>query len=318
MKSVYTFADLQSWEKAGAELSPPARLAVFGDPVAHSLSPQLHNPALAAAGIDAQYIRLHIRPEELDPALRLLPRKGFLGANLTIPHKAAALEAMDEVDDLARKIGAVNTVVIDNTDNAEGAKLIGYNSDGPGFLRAIRHEFSVDLRDLRILVLGAGGGAGKAVAVQCALEHCERLVLVNRTAEKAAALAEELRPHFREERLEGPDERLVAVPWEREALEAELENIDLIVNATSLGMKRTDPELLHDSLIRPHHLVYDMVYSPPRTRLIMSSLTAGARVANGLSMLLYQGAISSEHWFNRDAPLSAMRQGLAEAVAAKD
>ena len=313
MKSVYTFEDLQNWESAGAELKPPARLAVFGDPVEHSLSPQLHNPALEAAGIDGQYIRLHILPDQLEEALRLLPQKGFLGTNVTIPHKTGALEAMDEVDELARKIGAVNTVVVDEEDDN---KLLGFNSDGPGFLRAIRDEFSVDIRDLRILILGAGGGAGKAVAVQCAVEHCERLVLVNRTAEKAEALAEELKPDFiQEDRLEGPDERLVAIPWERDALEAELDNIDLIVNGTSLGMKRTDPELLHDSLLRPHHLVYDMIYSPPRTKLMGAAVNAGARAANGLSMLLHQGAISFEHWFNQDAPLDAMRQGLAKATS---
>lgn len=308
-KSVYAFEDLASWERTGGGLTPPARLAVFGDPVDHSLSPQLHNPGLAACGVDSQYVRLHIAAGELERALRLLPEKNFIGSNVTIPHKAAALHAMDGVDDLARKIGAVNTVVV------EDGKLIGFNSDGPGFLRAIRHEFSVDLRDLRILVLGAGGGAGRAVAVQCAVEHCERLVLVNRTAEKAESLAAELRPYFLDEKLAGPSDRLKAVPWTAEALAAELGEIDLVVNATSLGMKRSDPELLHDSLIRPHHLIYDMVYSPPRTKLIAAARNMGARAANGLSMLLYQGAISFEYWFNRDAPIEAMRRGLEDAAS---
>ncbi len=307
-KTVYTFEDLTSWEKAAAGLSPPARLSVFGDPVDHSLSPQMHNPALQAAGIDSQYVRIHVKADQLEKALRALPEKNFFGTNITIPHKTGALAVMDEVDDLARKIGAVNTVLV------EDGKLIGYNSDGPGFLRAIRHEFSVDLRDLRILILGAGGGAGRAVAVQCAVENCERLVLVNRTADKAESLARELRPYFEKEKLEGPSERLQTVPWTDEALRAALDEIDLIVNATSLGMKRTDPELLHDSLFQPHHLVYDMVYSPPRTKLIASARNMGARAANGLSMLLYQGAISFEYWFNRDAPVDEMRQGLESAL----
>ena len=156
-KEVYELPDLQNWHSASADAQPPLRLAVFGDPVAHSASPPMHNAALERCGIDARYTRLHIRPEELEPALRLLPTQGFIGANLTIPHKAAALPLMDEVDDHARRVGVINTVVV------EDGKLLGFNTDGPGLVRALRAEFSVDLRDLRVLVLGAGGGAGRAI-----------------------------------------------------------------------------------------------------------------------------------------------------------
>ena len=138
--------------------------------------------------------------------LKALPAAGFIGANFTIPHKAAALAIVDEADDYARKAGAVNTIVV------EGEKLIGFNTDGPGLLRALREEFYVDLRDLRVMLLGAGGGAGRAIAVQCAFESCERLVLVNRTFEKAEALAQELSSYFRSDRLVGPAERLEAFP----------------------------------------------------------------------------------------------------------
>ncbi|MEM8952790.1 MAG: shikimate dehydrogenase [Verrucomicrobiota bacterium] len=308
MKDVYTFNDLQNWESATTGLIPPARLSVFGAPVAHSLSPQMHNPALEAANIESQYTRIEIEPDQLHDALRLLPSKNFIGTNVTIPHKTATLEVMDEVDALARKIGAVNAVVVEND------RLIGFNSDGPGFVRAIREEFSVDVGDLRIMILGAGGGAGRAVAVQCAVEKCERLILVNRTAEKAAKLADELQEYFIDERVSGPGDRLKAIPWDDEALQLELDEIDLVVNATSLGMKRTDPDLLHHSLIQPHHLFYDMVYSPPRTKLISSAEAKGARAANGLSMLLWQGAISFEYWFNRSAPVEKMRKGLVDTL----
>ncbi len=310
-KAVYTFDDLKNWGEAAKGLNPPARLSVFGDPVAHSLSPQMHNPALTAAGIESQYVRLHIQPEELKDALRELPKQGFIGTNVTIPHKAAVAEAVDEVDDLAKKIGAVNTVLV------EGERLIGFSSDGPGFQRAVREEFSVDLRDLRIMILGAGGGAGRAVAVQCAVEECERLVLVNRTAEKAQELADELSPYFSDERVSGPVDRLQAVPWDMAALEEQMDHIDLIVNGTSLGMKRSDPPLLPHRFFQPHHLIYDMVYSPPHTRLMSDAVSAGARAANGLSMLLHQGAISFEIWFNQDAPLAEMRRGLEEALQKK-
>ena len=235
-------------------LVPPARLSVFGDPVAHSKSPGFQNAALRSCGIAAQYVKIHTRPDELSAALRALPTAGFLGTNVTIPHKAGALATVDEAEDYARKSGAVNTVVVD------GEKLIGFNTDGPGLLRALREEFYADLRDLRVMLLGAGGGAGRAIAVQCALESCERLVLVNRTFEKASSLAQELSPYFRSDRLVGPAERLEAIPHQERALREQLAKTDLVINATSIGMKRTDPALVPAGLLTPNLMVYDTVY----------------------------------------------------------
>ena len=208
----YTIEDLRSWAKSGpGELSPPPRLAVFGDPVAHSLSPQMHNPALQAAGIDAQYVRLHITPEILGEALRLLPEANFLGTNITIPHKTATLDLVDQVDELAKARRRQHR-------RLRGQIPPRLQQRRPGFLRAIREEFHVDVRDLRVLILGAGGGAGRAIATQCAIESCERLVLVNRTVEKVPELKKELEPHFHDERVLGPTSRLTAIPWEETAL----------------------------------------------------------------------------------------------------
>jgi shikimate dehydrogenase len=306
-KAVYSLADLRDWPALTAAEQPPIRLSVFGDPVAHSLSPQMHNAALQSAGIPAAYARLHILPEELPAALRLLPERDFIGTNVTIPHKAAALALMDEADPQARRAGGVNTVVV------EGRKLLGFSTDGPGLVRAIRSDFGFDLRDLRVLILGAAGGAGRAIAVQCAIEGSARLVLVNRTFERAQALAAELAPDFRETRVTGPLMRLEAVPWNDPALARQLPNIDLIVNATPLGMaspelRRTSP--IPVSLLRPNHLVYDTVYTSGRTPLLMAADEAGARAANGLSMLLHQGALSFEIWFARPAPIDVMRNAL--------
>lgn len=288
-------------------LIPPARLSVFGDPVAHSRSPAFQNAALRSCGIDAQYVKIHAHPDELSAALRALPAAGFLGTNVTIPHKAGALATVDEADDYARKSGAVNTVVVD------GRKLIGFNTDGPGLLRALREEFYADLRDLRVMLLGAGGGAGRAIALQCALEGCERLVLVNRTFEKARTLAQELSPYFQSDRLVGPAERLEAIPHQERALREHLAKSDLVINATSVGMKRTDPALVPAGLLTPNLMVYDTVYTAGKTRLIEDAEAAGARVANGLSMLLHQGALSFEIWFGRAAPLEVMRAALRAA-----
>ena len=252
-----------------------------------------------------QYARFHIRANELRSALRFLRDLDFIGINLTVPHKIAALTQIDEADESASRAGAVNTIRV------RDKKLIGSNTDGEGFLRAIRSEFSVDLRDLRVMLIGAGGGTGHAIAWQCALENCERLVLVNRTYEKAQALAERLRPYFAGPRVLGPVARLEAVAWEESALRAQLADIDLIVNATPLGMNPNDPSPIPVRLLAPHQMVFDCVYGPSKTSLLRAADEAGARGANGLSMLLHQGALSFSIWFDREAPIDAMRKALA-------
>lgn len=304
---IYEASQLLSGADLFRSLEPPAQLAVFGDPIAHSKSPLFQNAALRSCGLPIQYVKIHARSEEFSDALKALPAAGFLGANVTIPHKGDALATVDEADDYARKSGAVNTVVV------EGERLIGFNTDGPGLLRALREEFYVDLRDLRVLLLGAGGGAGRAIAVQCAFESCERLVLVNRTLEKARKLAEELSPYFRSDRLVGPAERIEAIPFDERALREQLAKTDLVINATSVGMRRTDPHLIPAGLLTANLMVYDTVYAAGKSRLIEDAEAAGARATNGLSMLLHQGALSFEIWFGRAAPLEVMRAALKAA-----
>ena len=297
----YTLADLENWREAARDIDPPIRLGIFGDPVAHSLSPQMQNAALKQYDISMQYGRFHIRANELRSALRFLRELDFVGVNLTVPHKIAAFEQIDEADETATRAGAVNTIRL------RDKKLIGSNTDGEGFLRAIRSKFSVDLRDLRVMIIGAGGGTGHAIAWQCALENCERLVLVNRTVEKAIALVDRLRPFFAGPRVLGPVARLEAVPWDEAALRAQLAHVDLIVNATPLGMNPSDPSPIPTRLLAPHHMVFDAVYGPSKTALVRAADEAGARGANGLSMLLHQGALSFSIWFDRDAPIDVMR-----------
>src|SRR5881409_1855559 len=311
----YTLADLENWSAVAGELEPPIRLGVLGDPVAHSLSPQMQNAALRACEIDMQYARFHIRASELRSALLSLRKLDFIGINLTVPHKIAAFAQIDKVDESATRCGAVNTIKINTANSAvataqDDQKLIGFNTDGEGFLRAIRSEFSVDVRDLRVLIIGAGGGTGRAIACQCALENCERLVLVNRTLEKANALAERLRSFFAGPRVLGPVARLEAVAWDEAALRAQLGDVDLIVNATPLGMNQSDPTPIPARLLAPHHMVFDAVYSPSKTSLLRAADEAGARGANGLSLLLHQGALSFSIWFDREAPIDAMRRTL--------
>ena len=300
MKAVYTLADLQSWETVTAEERVPLRLAVIGDPVAHSASPQMHNAALEALGIAARYCRLHIRPEELSEALRLLPGKGFVGVNCTIPHKAGVLAAVDEADESARRAGGVNTVAV----GADG-RLRGYSTDGPGLARAVREQLGVELRDVRVLILGAGGGAGRAVATQCAKEGCPRLALTNRTVEKLNELVALLGGVY-------PSDQLSVSSMDAEALRAELAETDIIVNCSALGMDLNDPSPVPASLLERRHLLYDTIYTARRTPLMLAGDAVGARSANGMSMLLHQGALSFEIWFQRPAPLEAMREALRQ------
>jgi len=300
MKPFYTLDDLRQWDVIAPTLNPPARLAVIGDPIAHSRSPQMHNAALKACGIDAQYIRVQIPAGGVAEAFGLFAKHGFIGINCTIPHKFEALQAVHEVDSLARQLGAVNTVVIKDD------QLKGYNSDGPGFLRSVKESFGKEVPDLRVLIIGAGGGAGRAVAVQCAIESCPLLVLANRSTEKLSPLCKELR---------GVSSSTIiqTIAWTDSDLAAVLNKVDLIVNATPIGMKPEDAPLFDMSLLNPQHLVYDMVYKAPgqSTSLIAAAKQVGAKTCDGLVLLLHQGDISFAHWFQeKTAPIEAMRRGL--------
>jgi shikimate dehydrogenase len=300
MKAVYTLADLQDWEKVTADESPPLRLAVIGDPVAHSASPPMHNAALAACGLDLRYCRLHIRPDELATSLRLLPGKGFLGINCTIPHKAGVLAAIDEPEEGARQAGGVNTVFV-----GEDKRLRGFSTDGPGLARAVREQFGVELNEVRVLVLGAGGGAGRAVAMQCAASGAKRLTLVNRSIEKLQPLHDALAMIY-------PRDLLATAPWTDAALAAVLDATDLVINCSALGMQPGDASPIAAALLSRRHLLYDTIYTAGQTPLMLAAETAGARAANGLSMLLHQGALSFEIWFQRPAPIKVMRAALVK------
>ena len=296
---VYGVADLALLTQSAGplkDLHPPARLAVFGDPVSHSASPPMHNAALKARGHDLQYVRIRVTQDELPEALKNLAGAGFLGASLTIPHKQAALPLMNEVSPAAKLMGAVNTVRL-----AEG-KLQGHNTDGPGLSAAIREEFGISLKDLRVLILGGAGGAGRAITVQCALEGCTSITIANRTPGKGALLATDIREAI------GTDIQSIALT--PEALGKALPSCDLVINATPLGMKADDTSPLPDGLLSSKHLVYDTIYSGGETPLLKQAHLSGARSSGGFSMLLHQGALQNNLWFNEPAPLEVMRQSL--------
>ncbi len=295
MANFFTLAELQTMRKTSAVLS------VFGDPVAHSLSPQLHNPALKALGIPGEYVRIEVKEAEFTAALKRIHELGLYGTNVTIPHKFTALRTVDIVSEQAQRLGAVNTIIFRN------GQSIGRNSDGPGFVRAVQEGFSAAVKDLRILIIGAGGGAGRAVAVQCALENCQELVLMNRSLDKVTALQQELSAFF-------PANRIRVEPWTADRIAAVLGSVDLIINGTNLGMKADDPEVLAGAALESRHLAYDMVYKPLETKFLQQAKAIGCQAINGLPMLLHQGAVSFEWWFDQPAPIEAMRHGLYSAL----
>lgn len=308
MKDVYQISDLADRETLDAGADKPARLAVIGHPVSHSASPAMHQAALDAQGKDLRYIRLDVEPGHVAGAVQRMRELDFIGCNVTVPHKLEVMDCCDELSEDARQMNAVNTLIF-------GGQTLGHNTDAPGLVRAIREEFSIDLADLKVMILGVGGGAGRAAATQCARIGCDQVWLVNRTLEKAQQLASELETVGNEPgHLEGPGERFTAMTPNDPAIMEAAGHAELIINATSLGMRSMDPMPLPSGCIEPHHLVYDMIYNPPRTALISHASSVGARAANGLSMLLHQGALSYECWFPGNAPLEEMRKGLQSSL----
>jgi shikimate dehydrogenase len=259
----------------------------------------MHQPALDSHGIDARYIRLEVEPGKIPEAFGRMRALGFIGCNVTVPHKLDALENCDEVDPAALALGAVNTVRFD----ADATR--GFNTDGPGFANAIEDEFGVPLASLKAVIAGAGGGAGQAIAAQCMLLGARKLVLVNRTVEKLGPLVERLRE-------QGSKTEIIPLSFADALLAEHCQACDLIVNTSSVGLKPGDPSVLAATCLKPEHLVYDTIYQPPVTPLLALAMQTGCRTANGLSMLLHQGALAFQHWFPGTDPLPVMRAALGQ------
>lgn len=305
MKDYYTLDDLEDRSAIDAGADSPARLAVIGFPIRHSKSPQMQQAALDAAGKSLRYIRVEAAPEQFKETVAALRRLGFVGANVTVPHKPAAAAMCASLDALSSATGAVNTLVF----SPQQDDIEGFNTDGPGFAAAIRDVFGVDLGDLKVVLLGAGGGAGTALSHTCAMNRCEKLVLVDLPGPRLAELRQRLAPSFVDERrLGGTSDRIRTYEFGAAGLQDALADADLIVNATSLGLKPSDPLPVEERMIMPHHLVYDLQTHPAAFQ--QAATIRGAKVANGLSMLVHQGALSFACWFGEQPSLSAMKQAL--------
>ncbi|MDD4931927.1 MAG: shikimate dehydrogenase [Methylacidiphilaceae bacterium] len=276
----------------------PKSYAVLGSPIAHSLSPAIHQAAFAAIGWPGGYGRIEVDAAGLGAVVDRLKTTGFSGWNCTAPLKQEMFRLCDRRAVTAVQLGSVNTV------RHEKGTLEGHNTDGKGWVLAVEEAFSVSLRELRILFLGLGG-AGAALARQASWEGCPLLHLANRTSSKALALAAELEPRCRSQ----------AVPWEEAPLCEAASSADLLVSSLT-----DDPPLLRnpgllDRLFRPGLFVFDLRYWPADLPLLEAARARGALTANGLGMLLHQAALAFELWTGASAPLSIMREALAASLS---
>lgn len=271
-------------------------VGLLGHPVSHSQSPLMHNRAFAEKGLPFAYAAFDVAEEDLPEAVAGIRALGLKGVNVTIPHKVAIMPLLDEIDPLAKRIGAVNTVVNEN------GRLIGYNTDGMGYVRSLVEETGISLDQQVVTMLGAGGAA-RAVAFTLAEHGVKQIQIINRSREKATLLAEhvsEIAPTQVVEQEDG-----------KEAIAAST----LLINTTSIGMyphvedMPIPAEWLHRNMV-----VSDLIYNPLETRLLREARKLGARVHSGVGMFVNQGALAFELWTNESAPSELMRAVVLEQL----
>ncbi len=266
--------------------------AVLGHPIGHTLSPVMHNASLQALGWDAIYLAFDVKPEHLLLVLSSMKDMGFRGVNLTIPHKEVAFKGLTELDDSARLLGSVNTVQFTETG------MVGHNTDGFGFLKAMDEAFGSNVSGASLFVLGTGG-AGRAVALTSARAGATKIMLQDLDKHRTENVAAEIRKQF-------PS---VAVTVGGDSREA-----DVIVQCTPLGMKMTDSSPLTPESFRAGQRAFDLVYMYPETAFMAAAKAGGAKAANGLGMLLHQGARAFAIWTGVEPRVDEMRKALEQAV----
>jgi shikimate dehydrogenase len=268
-------------------------LAVFGDPVAHSLSPMMHNAAFEFLDMNCIYVALHVRPEELPNAVKGVRALNIKGGNFTIPHKQAVLPELDEIFGDSLLSGSVNTLI-----NRNG-KLYGTSTDGIGLIRSLREDGEFEPAGKNILLLGAGGSAA-AVIYRLVKERIKSLRLVNRDFSRAVALQQRVTRDTGFEIKVEPLHNINGLDWD---------SIDLLINTTSVGL-HTDETLVPAEFLKPPLFVCDIIYKKTGTRLLNEAAASGCKVLSGLSMLLFQGAESFSLWFETNPPIDIMRKAL--------
>ncbi len=278
----------------------------------------MHNAAFAALGLNWRYLAFEVHPDNLRAALAGARAMQFSGLNLTVPHKLLAMQIVDELDESSKTWGAVNTVRFEARD-ASGQwqplhhfsepvsgeiRAQGFNTDSHGIARSLREDLGLNLAGLKVLLLGTGG-AGQVAALRLAMENVSELFLVEYVVAKAEAVAEEIRRRYPQVK--------VTVGYPQSP-------VDLLLNATPIGLKKNDPSPLDEKQfpLRQAHAVYDMIYQPAETKLLAAAKVAGCQTSNGLGMLLHQGAKAFEIWTGKPAPIDVMRRALEKSIYGDD
>ena len=277
--------------------SLPKIYGVLGYPVKHSFSPPMHNAAFSTLKINAEYRLFEIKPEDLKEFFGSLKEKNIWGLNVTIPHKEKVIPFLDSLSDEARLIGAVNTIRV--SANA----LEGFNTDGEGFLRHLTEELGFSPRGKIIAVIGAGGAA-RAISVYLIKALPKKMSVYDIDKNKTSVLVEHLKNNFKNIEFIAAD----SIPG------LNIKDCDLLVNATPIGMIETDPCLVDGKFMHKNILVYDLIYNPKETRLLAQAKKVGAKISNGLGMLLYQGMLSFEIWTGQKAPKEVMQKALLKIL----
>lgn len=282
-------------------------ISVIGYPLKHSLSPYFQQAALDYYQLDMRYEAWETETQNLPSAIEQLRQPQNMGANVTVPYKEAVLHFMDDVDDMAKLVGAVNTIA------HKDSKLAGFNTDVHGFLQALRKDAEFEIKGKRVVILGAGGAA-RAVSFALIQERVSSLTIINRTMTRSEDLVDSLTRHIAGNRIET---KVAALSWQNSMLREIVQSCHLIVNCTTLGMKHSTQEEhspLTADFIPKGALVYDLVYNPLETPLLRLAKQAGAGILGGLPMLVYQGAASFEIWTGREAPLGVMLTAAEQAL----
>jgi shikimate dehydrogenase len=272
-------------------------IGIIGSPVEHSLSPAMHNAAFRQLKLDIVYVPFHVQPSQLPGAMAGVRALGVSGLNVTVPHKEAVIPLLDGLSPEARRLGAVNTVV------RRGTRLLGHNTDSRGFLAALRAS-RIPVAGRSALVIGAGGSA-RAVVAALAAARCRRTTIVNRTAERAARLAQEFRRGRR---------AVTDAPWPLLLDRTFLGGLDVIVNCTPMGLGGQGLDALAYDATAPQCVFVDLVYGAAPTPFLRRARALGRRTQDGLGMLLHQGALAFTLWTGRRAPLATMASALRRAI----
>jgi len=276
--------------------------AVLGHPIGHTLSPVMHNASMQELGFDGIYLALDVHPDRLMEILPAMELMGFAGVNLTVPHKEIAFRGLEKLDKSAQLLGAANTVEF----TEDG--MVGHNTDGYGFLKALEEAFGKTVEGDSVFVLGCGG-AGRATALMAATNGAKSLVLADIDAERVQRLNDEIIGLT-------PDVEIVQALGKSRQIEL-CRECDLVVQASPVGMKEGDPSLLPPEAFRERQRAFDLIYMYPETTFLATARGAGAQIANGLGMLLHQGARAFEIWTGIEPAVPAMRKALEDAVYGK-